>query len=325
MTFMKRYSQSRVTILASSLFSEGGDWRSIYFFAKHLEAQGDAVAMVHVGGKRGFRQMCGAAVYAPRLLVNGLGTLVRWPVLLICLLRKDIRIYLHETGYVLDQFQGQAPLRYRILARILGRNPILCVTKQAEAHYRERFGSTCTHVVYECPGDVEPPALDPDKTHIVMVGSINERKGVELFSRVADLAAEAHPDWQFHWIGGKATMKDLYQSPKVTWHGWQWNPRDIVRQCDLFFLSSIDDPCPLAALEALHMGKRCVAYKNTGTAELIEGVPGCAVYTEFDPDAARVVLSSAINANSFSPKALRDAVAEVSNPTAFTSSVLNAF
>jgi len=55
---MQRCRNNRLTILASSLFSEGGDWRSIYFFAKYLESRGEPVAMVHVGGKRGFRQAC---------------------------------------------------------------------------------------------------------------------------------------------------------------------------------------------------------------------------------------------------------------------------
>jgi glycosyltransferase involved in cell wall biosynthesis len=150
-------------------------------------------------------------------------------------------------------------------------------------------------VVYECPGDVEPLQLDQSKTHIVMVGSINERKGVELFSQVADLASVAHPDWQFHWIGSKATTSPLYQSPKVLWHGWQWNPRDIVRQCDVFFLSSIDDPCPLAALEALQLGKRCVAYRNTGTAELIEGLDGCAVFEDHQVSCAYVCIQAALD------------------------------
>lgn len=293
---VQRYRTSEVTILASSLFSEGGDWRSIYFFAKHLESSGESVAMVHVGGKRGFRQMCAAGVFAPRLLVNGLGTLGRWPVLLICLWRQDVRIYLHETGYVLNEFQSRSPLRYRILSTILRRNPVLCVSKQAEQHYRERFGSTRTHVVYECPGDVEPPTLNPSETHIVMVGSISQRKGVELFSKVADLGAEVHPEWQFHWIGSRATMSHLYQSPNVTWHGWQWNPRDIVRQCDLFFLSSFDDPCPLAALEALHLGKRCVAYRNTGIAELIHGIPGCDVFDEHEVETALTTIARALSA-----------------------------
>lgn len=318
---MHRYRTSRVTILASTLFSEGGDWRSIYFFAKHMEARGESVAMVHIGGKRGFRQMLAAAVYAPRLLVNGLSTLERWSVLLICLFRKDVRIYLHETDYVLDQFQRQSSLRYLLLARILRRNPVLCVSKQAETHYQERFGSIRTHVVYECPGEVEPSVLDPEKQHIVMVGSINERKGVELFSHVADLAAEAHPEWQFHWIGSRATMNDLYQSPKVAWHGWQWNPRDIVRQCDLFFLSSIDDPCPLAALEALHMGKRCVAYKKTGTAELIEGIPGCCIFEIYCEKVVIERIRLALMTSQSEPESTQNLLINQTKPEAFATSV----
>jgi glycosyltransferase involved in cell wall biosynthesis len=265
--------------------------------------------------------MLAAAVYAPRLLVNGLSTLERWSVLLICLFRKDVRIYLHETGYVLDQFQKQSSLRYRLLARILRRNPVLCVSKQAETHYRERFGSTLTHIVYECPGEVEPSVLDPEKKHIVMVGSINERKGVELFSKVADLADEAHTDWQFHWIGSRASMSDLYQSPKVTWHGWQWNPRDIVRQCDLFFLSSIDDPCPLASLEALHMGKRCVVYKNTGTAELIVGITGCSIFESYCEKVVIERLRLALGTSQSEPESTKNLLINQTKPEAFATSV----
>lgn len=322
---MSRYRTSCVTILVSSLFTEGGDWRSIYFFARQLETRGEAVAMVHVGGKRGIRQMCAATVFAPRLLVNGLGTLARWQVLMICLWRKSVRIYLHETGYALDQFQRESPLRYRLLAKILRRNPILCVSKQAEDHYRDRFGSTQTHVVYECPGEVEPPSVDPAKKHIVMVGSINERKGVELFSRVADLASDSHPDWQFHWIGNKATLQPIYQSTNVTWHGWQWNPRDLVARCDLFFLSSVDDPCPLSALEAGSMGKRMVAYRKTGIAEIIEGVAGCHVYADYTPQCAFIGLEDAIGNAASNPDEIGRTIGHVSGINAFAIAIEKAF
>ncbi|MEI8285220.1 MAG: glycosyltransferase family 4 protein [bacterium] len=271
------YQKIQTVILGSSFFTEGGDWRSIYFYARYQESLGQKIALVNMGGKRGFRQFLASTFFAPRILVNGLGTCSRWEVLLLCWFRRDVRIYLHETRYSLDGFQRESPLKYRVLKKILKRNSLLCVSHQAAAHYRERFGSERTHVVHECPGIVDPTPLDPAKKHIVMVGSINHRKGAELFSQVADLAAASHPDWKFHWVGGLATMDPIYQSPAVTWHGWQWSPLDIVRQCDVFFLSSCDDPCPLAALEALHLGKRCVAYRETGIAELIEGKSGCEV------------------------------------------------
>lgn len=318
---MKRYSKSKLTILASTLFSEGGDWRSIFYFAKRLEAKGEAVPLVQVGGKRGFRQTCAAAVFAPKLLVNGLGTLERWPILLICFCRKDVRIYLHETAYRFNQLQAHSPLRYRIIAKILSRNPVLCVSKQAEAYYQKRFGSSRTHVVYECPGDVVPQKIDPLHQNIVMVGSINERKGVELFSRVADLAADKHPNWKFHWVGSKATMDQLYQSEKVTWHGWHWNPKDIIAQCDLFFLSSIDDPCPLAALEALHLQKRCVAFKDTGTAELIKDLKGCAVFSEYSEHEALSALDLSLSCETDETSNWQT---ELTSTGGFEDSVLNA-
>ena len=322
---MKRYAKSEVAILISSLFSEGGDWRSIYFFAKRLEAQGRSIALVSVNAKRGFRQMWAAAVFAPRLLVNGLGTLTKWPMLLICLWRKDARIYLHETGYMLDEFKACSPYRYRILSRILSRNPLLCVSKQAEEMYRQRFGSARTHVVYECPGDVRPPDLDPSKKNIVMVGSINERKGAELFSRVADLAAEKHPEWVFHWIGSKASMNKLYQSENVTWHGWQWNPREFVYQCDLFFLSSIDDPCPLAALEAIHMGKRCVAFSGTGTAELISNLENCEIFSHFSEQAALAAIDGCLNRVTRPLGEATNYAIDRTSPKGFEKSILRTF
>ncbi|MGF1532022.1 MAG: glycosyltransferase family 4 protein [Puniceicoccaceae bacterium] len=321
---LQRYRSSRLTILASSLFSEGGDWRSIYFLGKSLESRGESIIMVQVGGRRGLRQTLAAAFGSPNLLVNGLTTISRWHVLLLCLLRKDVRIYLHENQYILDQIQSQAPLRYRLLRRILAQNPILCVSEQAKSLYQERFQAVTTHVVYECPGNVNPPDLDPGQVHIIMVGSVNHRKGAELFSKTADIAAERFPSWQFHWVGGKATMDQLYQSPKVVWHGWQWNPQDLVRQADLFLLASIDDPCPLAALEALQLGKRCVAYRETGIAEIIADLPGCRVFEEYSPVAALEALSRAFDPPHL-PEKIKEHAQSLSGLEPFTSRVLNAF
>ena len=305
---MQRYRELKAAIIASGLFTEGGDWRSIYFYARSRETAGEKIALIKPSGKRGLRQLIAAARYSPRIIVNGLGTLADWRILLLCWFRKDVRIYLHETRFILDSFQAGSPFRYRIIRAILKRNPVLCVSRKAEAHYRERFNASRTHVVYECPGAGESGRLDPARTHIVMVGSINKRKGAELFGRVADLAQVKHPGWKFHWVGGLATMDKFYRSENVTWHGWHWSPMDVVLQCRVFFLSSIDDPCPLSAAEALQSGIRCVAYKDTGTVELIEGVPGCAVFDDYTPAAAldaieRVLAEAFVDAESIAERA----------------------
>ena len=289
-----RYKNAELAIIASSLFTEGGDWRSIYIYARKAEADGRRVVLVKPRGKRGFRQTLAAWAFAPRVIVNALASFDSWVVFAMCLSRPDVIVYLHETEHALDGYKRECPLRFRLLRRILARNPILCVSEKAAALYRERFGSRETHVVYECAGNDADLNLDPAKVHIVNVGSLNERKGVELFSQVADLAQERHPEWQFHWVGGLASTNTLYRSPAVKWHGFMWQPGKLVKQCKVFFLSSVDDPCPLSALEALGEDVGCVAYKKTGTAELIEHLPGCAVYREYTPEAALSALESAV-------------------------------
>jgi glycosyltransferase involved in cell wall biosynthesis len=301
---LERYKTADLAVVGAAFFTDGGDWRSIYLYAKKAELSGKRVVLINLRGKRSIRQFFATWACARRVIVNALTSFDSWLVLAMCLARPDIRIYLHETEYALDSYKKSHPLRYRLLAKILSRNPILCVSKKAECLYRERFGTKTTHVVYECPGDDAAVKLDPGLVNIVNVGSLNERKGVDLFSKVADLAKEKHPDWRFHWVGGVATMGELYRSPNVTWHGFMWHPNELVKQCQLFFLSSIDDPCPLSAIEALQNGVRCVAHTRTGTAELIDGY---AVFSQYSPESALAALEMAVSDKSLDASSVKEA------------------
>jgi glycosyltransferase involved in cell wall biosynthesis len=292
---MLRYRNTSCCVIATTLLSEGGDWRSIYYYARSAQCAGKDVPLINPLGKRGIRQTMAAWAFAPRIIVNGLNAFDSLLVLAMCWHRKDVQVYLHETEHALDNCRSVRPLRYRLISRILSRNPVLCVSNKAAETYRERFGTKRTNVVYECPGHSPDVKLDPARIHIVNVGSLNKRKGVDLFSQVADLAKERHPDWQFHWVGGIATLDQLYQSPAVKWHGFMWNPGDVARQCRLFFLSSVDDPCPLSALEALQAGLGCVVYKETGTAEIIEGLKGSGVFQSYSPESALLEIERALD------------------------------
>ncbi|MEI8121297.1 MAG: glycosyltransferase family 4 protein [bacterium] len=294
---VKSYRGYKAVILGADFFTQGGAWRSIYAYCRQQELAGEPIHMVNLRGSRNVRQFLAAAAFAPRVIVNAFSAMGQWRVILMCLLRPDVFIYLHETQHFLDFFQRTNPLKYRLIRRIFRRNPILCVSEQAAEHYRSRFQARRTIVVYECPGEQSRPEFDHSNKHIVMVGSIDERKGAELFSRVADLAAANHLAWQFHWVGGVSTLNKLALSERVQWHGWQWEPREFVRRADLFFLSSVDDPCPLAALEALFEQRRCVAYRRTGIAELIEGIGGCAVFEDYTPEASLAGLAKALAAD----------------------------
>jgi glycosyltransferase involved in cell wall biosynthesis len=237
---------------------------------------------------RGFKntvRLVLAALFSRNLLVNSLSSLNSWMVMAACLWRKDVLIYLHETDYILDQYRRAYPVRYALVAFIAARRRLLCTSELAREQYARRFNNRSATVVYECAGVEPETALGTAGTRIVMVGSINQRKGAELFSRVADMARHEGLDWSFHWIGAMGTRDEMSLSGNVVWHGWKWSPAPIVEQCDVFLLSSVDDPFPLSVLEAMGMGKRIVAFDRTGIAEVIDGCPGCAVYREYTAEA----------------------------------------
>jgi len=318
-----RYRSLDLVIVGYSLFSEGGDWRSIYLYFRDAQQKGRGIHLVDGRRPDGRKQLLAAAAFAPRIVVNALASLMRWPCLLLCLFRRDVFIYLHDTEYMLDRCHRSHPLRYRLIRRVLRRNPVLCVSRQAENLYRERYGSTRTHVVYECTRVTTLDAFTPGRLHILMAGSMDQRKGVPLFSQVAELAATRFPGWRFHWCGGSGSTADLHRSGRVSWHGWQPALHPFMERADIFFLSSLDDPCPLVALEALAAGKKCVVFRQTGVAELVEGLAGCAVYEDYSAQAALAAIREAASAP-LDLERLREAVLEKTGDRQFASNLESA-
>lgn len=183
-----------------------------------------------------------------------------------------------------------------MLARMFPRLRLACVSQWQCAYLCSIFQVNHQALLYETVDFDQPYALNTNRKNILMLGYIMHRKGVELFSRVADLAAKERPDLCFSWIGSGDTA-NLYCSPLVHWIGEVQKPDALLQQCDLFFLSAMDDPFPLACLEALSLKKRCVVYKNTGTAEVIRDISGCAVFDEYTPEAAYKAICKALDAD----------------------------
>jgi len=275
------YKSRSLVIIGYDFHSEGGAWRSIYRYFRFSEARGEKVMLINRLRPGTFRRFLCALILSPRVLFNGLEGFSRWEVIVACLLRKDVLIYLHDTEYMISRFARSHPFKFRFMKRILSRNPILVVSKQMEAYYRRDLRVQQCHVVREAVLLPALPNFDPAQRHIVMVGSLDERKGVGLFSEVAKLARERGRNWRFHWVGALASQSLGDLSPDVQWWGWQDSPSEFVLKADVFFLSSIDDPLPLACLEAISLGKRCLVYRGTGIAELLEGVGGCAVMKQY--------------------------------------------
>lgn len=218
-----------------------------------------------------------------------------------------VALYLHETEFIFDRLQREYPEKYQAFADFLPNVDILTVSRNQEAVLSRRFGVEKTYCVYNT-SPVEVTESVPSRTMIslsepvtiVMAGTIQARKGVDLFGLVADLAKAEGLPWKFIWAGGEVGQSQgLYRSENVDFVGQldAAQMSDLLRSADVFFLASQDDPFPLACLEALQFGKRVVAYRNTGTTEIVEGVSGCSVFEEYDADSAFDSLKTAVFSN----------------------------
>lgn len=208
-------------------------------------------------------------------------------------------LYLHETAFTLERFAEQQPARFARLAPWLREASVLCVSRKQAAFLREAHGVRQTHVVYNTttlPEAGGGTAAAPDRPVVAMVGTVQRRKGADLFSAVAELAARAGHDWAFEWIGHETEeAASLYRSAEVAWRGRLEGRAlaEAMQRVDTLFLSSRDDPFPLSALEAIRLGKRVVCYAATGIEEVIRGLPGTAVFDDYTPEAALAALVAA--------------------------------
>lgn len=273
-------------IIGYAFFVANGAWRSIYNYFRMREAAGLPAKLIDRRNIRTFRQFVAAFFFGRHVIFNSLECFWRWEALAFCLLRRDTLVYLHDMEHTLDGFAREHPFKYRVLGRILRHNRVLCVSAAAADLYRRRFGAQRTLVVYENLADRKTPDFEPGVKHIVMTGVLDPRKGVDLFSNVADRAKELGRPWRFHWLGGIHSKDAGRLSANVTWWGWVDNVEEFLTKADVFFLSSRDDPFPLSCLEALRARRRCIAYAATGVAEAMKDVPGCAVYNEHTVEAA---------------------------------------
>jgi glycosyltransferase involved in cell wall biosynthesis len=240
------------------------------------------------------------------IIVNSLGSIAQNPslvTLIDSISKEKVSIYLHETEWTFKNIQAKHDNNYDAIIKLLSSCRILCVSTN-QAKYLNSLGINNTHVVYNTTVLPHDPWYyrfrknkDSHEKVILMVGTMQSRKGTRLFSDVADLAQLRGRNYKFLWAGSP-TKEMIVKSPNVNWLGSVNSQRlqDLIASADLFFLSSIDDPFPLSAIESLLMQKKCVAYYNTGAAEMITSAKGYVgeVFNEYTETAALSAIDTAL-------------------------------
>lgn len=294
MSILKSLKEKKLVIVLNSFVFYGGATKSIFNYYRFNVNKGEKVEIIDLQTYKGVIKFILATCVAPQITVNGLASMNSWIVLVACYFRRDIIFYCHEAEYAFEAYKKRSTLKYGLLKLVLPKLLVACVSEWQCEYICSTFGVLKSAIIYENIDLDFSNNLDASKINIVMLGYRMHRKGVDLFSHVSDLAKKNNPALTFTWIGS-GDASGLYLSPNVNWMGESLKPDLLLQQCDLLFLSSMDDPFPLACLEALGYKKKCVVYKHTGTAEVIRNVPGCAVYDEYKPEAALEAIIKALN------------------------------
>jgi glycosyltransferase involved in cell wall biosynthesis/SAM-dependent methyltransferase len=112
--------------------------------------------------------------------------------------------------------------------------------------------------------------LQPGDKVVFGCGTMDWRKGPDLFVQVANEVIRRAPDARFIWIGADtgdeaaSRAKALATDPRIRFLGERETPRDYLALGGAFLLSSREDPFPLVTLEAADAGLPAVCFAGAG-------------------------------------------------------------
>ena len=174
------------------------------------------------------------------------------------------------------------------LKRLSPRVDRFIVGSDAVAEMLRRFGvSSPVDRVYEFSPRGSSTEIDgssvrrelniPDDAFVVgACGTVESRKGTDLFISVARKLLKDHSYFRFVWIARKDVESDpMYNDAieSIRKHGLtervmivksEGSPENYLATLDVFVLSSREDPFPLVCLEAANLGKPIVCFADAG-------------------------------------------------------------
>lgn len=191
--------------------------------------------------------------------------------------------WIHEMRSVIESFFPE-PGRFCTVAQSVDRfvvpsRPVLAVLRefgvntQAELIYE--FSEVGT-VSAERAADVRRSlGIPADAFVVVGCGTVEARKGTDLFLDIAAKLTATIEDIYFVWVGGpsKYSTAEFEHSlnkperrglPRVTITGMQKEPGNYFANMDVFALTSREDPFPLVCLEAASLSKPIICFEGSG-------------------------------------------------------------
>lgn len=191
-------------------------------------------------------------------------------------LRRPVVVHAHESAAVADRFVD--PTRTRSLLR---RAHLSACSPATRADLAVAAGVPVSDValVLSVPdsgqlltrADRGLPAFEagPDEMVIGCCGSVEHRKGADLWLEVEQLVRTALPHrlLRFVWVGPVDPQFAGVAADRFV--GASANPYPSMRRFDIATLPSRDDPFPLVVMESMWLGTPVVAFDVGGVAEQV--------------------------------------------------------
>lgn len=300
MSFISRLKAAEYICIISNECPKGGSVASVL----HLKENFSQIEVISRDFRKSGFKIFLCLFFSKRIILNSLYLFNFLDVLLLCTLKKESLIYLHEGPSAIIAYKRKNKLKHLWFVFLIKRRKVACISLwQKNWLEREYRLSNNLFLQYNTLPLKQEMQFNITNIYILMVGYLMPRKGVSFFSELADYAVKQDGRLKFLWVGG-GNAKGLYLSENVTWLGDKKHVDYYYQHSDLFFLASKDEPFGLVCAEALSYNKKCVVYKETGFYEVIKDLDGCSSYQEYNVLAAYAAINQALN-STINPEQVR--------------------
>lgn len=191
-----------------------------------------------------------------------------------------------------DVASGERLLRTKFSIIGLGASAVVCVSRRLQEELSERspLPARKLRLIYNGVDPEQfkaPPAGNlkeelglPDKARLVVsIGNIRPAKGYEYLIEAACEVAQTDPDTHFVVVGHqkKALFHQLQAQiaqspvkPNIHFLGFREDVGDILKQADMFLLSSVSEGFSISTVEAMMAGVPVIATRSGGPEEILD-------------------------------------------------------